>query len=95
MKNLYLLGVVALLSAGCITNRHAAAARVGKPPFPVQRDTLTLFDQARNRKVPIARYSPRTARRIPNQKLVIVSHGYGQNRGDSYLNYSFLTEHLA
>ena len=28
-------------------------------------------------------------------KIVIFSHGYGQNRGDSYLMYSYLTDYLA
>jgi predicted peptidase len=57
-------------------------------------DTLTLYDQSRQRAIPIAIYKPKT-NRTPKQKLVIFSHGYGQNKGGDYLAYSYLTEFLA
>ncbi|MDQ1087314.1 alpha/beta hydrolase [Siphonobacter sp. SORGH_AS_1065] len=58
----------------------------------VQLDTLTLFDTSRNRSIPIAIYQPKSnLNGIP----IIFSHGYGQNKGGAYLEYSYLTEFLA
>jgi predicted peptidase len=57
-------------------------------------DTLKLFDQSRQREIPIAIYKPKT-NIIEKQKVVIFSHGYGQNKGGDYLAYSYLTEFLA
>lgn len=58
-------------------------------------DTLKLYDQSRKREIPIAIYQPKTVKKTPKQRLVIFSHGYGQNRGGDYLMYSYLTEFLA
>jgi predicted dienelactone hydrolase len=60
----------------------------------VKRDTLTLFDQSRNRKIPVAFYLPKH-KKIPNQQVVIFNHGYGFNKGGDYFVYSYLTEKLA
>jgi predicted dienelactone hydrolase len=57
-------------------------------------DTLKLFDQSRQREIPIAIYKP-SSKVSGKQKLVIFSHGYGYNKGDTYLAYSYLTEFLA
>jgi predicted peptidase len=57
-------------------------------------DTLKLFDQSRQREIPIAIYKPSTEV-SGKQKLVIFSHGYGYNKGAAYLAYSYLTEFLA
>ncbi len=67
----------------------------GHRDYDVQLDTLTLFDQSRNRKIPVAIYQPKTDKRIPNQQLIIFSHGYGFNKGGDYFVYSYLTEKLA
>ena len=58
-------------------------------------DILEMFDNARQRKIPVAFYYPKTDKRNKNQQLVIFSHGYGQNKGGDYLTYSYLTENLA
>ncbi|SHK07857.1 alpha/beta hydrolase family protein [Chryseobacterium polytrichastri] len=63
--------------------------------YKVKLDTLTLFDQSRNRKIPIAFYSPETNRKILNQQVIIFNHGYGANKGGDYFIYSYLTEKLA
>ncbi|AZA50385.1 alpha/beta hydrolase [Chryseobacterium carnipullorum] len=63
--------------------------------FDVKLDTLTLFDQSRNRKIPVAFYSPKTNQKVSGQQVVIFSHGYGANKGGDYLVYSYLTEMLA
>jgi len=57
-------------------------------------DTLKLYDQSRQREIPIAIYKP-TSKVSEKQKLVIFSHGYGQNKGGDYLAYSYLTKFLA
>ena len=54
-----------------------------------------MFDQARQREVPIAVYKPKADKKIVSQKVIIFSHGYGQNKGGDYLAYSYLTEFLA
>jgi pimeloyl-ACP methyl ester carboxylesterase len=61
--------------------------------FAVSLDTFQLFDKSRQREIPIAIY--KTQAKVNNQKIVIFSHGYGQNKGKSYLTYSYLTEFLA
>lgn len=59
--------------------------------FTVSLDTLTLLDQSRNRKIPIAIYNPKAK----HSQLVIISHGYNQNEGRPYLGYSDLANFLA
>ncbi|WP_228413479.1 alpha/beta hydrolase [Chryseobacterium sp. CH21] len=63
--------------------------------YEVRLDTLTLFDQSRNRKIPVAFYYPKTNKKIPNQQVIIFNHGYGFNKGGDYFVYSYLTEKLA
>ncbi|AZA83444.1 alpha/beta hydrolase [Chryseobacterium lactis] len=63
--------------------------------YQVKLDTLTLFDQSRNRRIPIAVYKPQAEQKIPNQQVVIFNHGYGLNKGGDYFVYSYLTEKLA
>lgn len=63
--------------------------------YEVVVDTLSLFDQSRQRKIPVAIYKPKTNQPLSNQKVVIFSHGYGQNKGGDYLAYSYLTSFLA
>jgi predicted peptidase len=65
-----------------------------KSIFEFSLDTLKLYDQSRQREIPIAIYKPKTAI-TAKQKVVIFSHGYGQNKGGDYLAYSYLTEFLA
>jgi pimeloyl-ACP methyl ester carboxylesterase len=60
-------------------------------PYSFKSDTSTLFDQSRNRKIPVAYYKPQNA----NPKIVIISHGYEANQPGSYLKYSYLTDYLA
>jgi predicted peptidase len=52
--------------------------------FEFSLDTLKLYDQSRQREIPIAIYKP-TSKVSRKQKLVIFSHGYGQNKGGDYL----------
>ena len=59
----------------------------------VRVDTLTLFDQNRNRKIPVAFYIPETQKN--SKQIVIFNHGYGANQGGDYMIYSYLTKNLA
>ncbi|MFT3950251.1 MAG: hypothetical protein QM763_25015 [Agriterribacter sp.] len=70
----------------CVTNKQAKQRTAG-----FKSDTLALFDESRNRIIPVAFYKPKT----DSPKVVIFSHGYGQNKGGSYLYYAYLTEYLA
>ncbi|WP_415327159.1 alpha/beta hydrolase [Chryseobacterium sp. MMS23-Vi53] len=63
--------------------------------FDVKIDTLIMFDKARNRKIPVAFFSPKTDDKISKQQIVIFNHGYGGNKGGDYLIYSSLTKNLA
>lgn len=63
--------------------------------YETKLDTLTLFDKSRNRKIPVAFYSPKTDQKIPKQQVIIFSHGYGANKGGDYFVYSYLTQKLA
>jgi predicted esterase len=65
-----------------------------KSPFDISLDTLKLYDQSRQREIPIAIIKP-ISKISGKQKLIIFSHGYGQNKGGDYLAYSYLTEFLA
>lgn len=58
-------------------------------------DTLRLVDASRNRIVPVAIWKPAGCGRTPDNGMIVLSHGYGQNRPDSYLSYTYLTCFLA
>jgi|SRR5579875_3371392 len=86
-KNIYLVLLASLLFTSCLTNSKIPNSKTYTFGF----DTLTLFDQSRDRAIPVAFYKPR----IDSPKIVIFSHGYGRNEGGHYLYYSYLTEYLA
>ncbi|HMW40014.1 MAG: hypothetical protein K1X68_04820 [Saprospiraceae bacterium] len=65
------------------------------PHHPVHIDTLTLMDSLRQRPIPIAIYRKNNHPLTKNQKVIILNHGYNDNRKYSYLGYSFLAEYLA
>lgn len=54
--------------------------------------TLDFYDVQRKRLIPVAVDIPIRQERCP---VVIFSHGYDQNRGGSYLVYTYLTHTLA
>lgn len=58
-------------------------------------EPMDFFDTTRNRLIPVAMYKPKTKKPAARQKLVIFSHGYGENKGGDNLVYSYLTESLA
>jgi predicted esterase len=86
-KYIYLHCLIFSLFTSCLTNKNITSSNT----FSFKLDTLTLFDKSRNRQIPIAFYKPQ----IDRPKVVIFSHGYGQNNGGDYLTYSYLTEYLS
>lgn len=58
-------------------------------------DTFRWYDAARQRVVPVAIYQPERLVRGIRPELIIFSHGYGQNQGGDYLQYTYLTTFLA
>ena len=58
-------------------------------------DTLTWFDSSRQRKIPVAIYKSRQSKVNAKPAIIVFSHGYGQNRADSYTAYSYLCNFLA
>ncbi|ATL49626.1 alpha/beta hydrolase [Chitinophaga caeni] len=86
-KNTCLVLLTYLLFTACLTNSKIAKSQT----HTLGLDTLTLFDQSRSREIPVAFYKPH----IDSPKIVIFSHGYGQNEGGNYLYYSYLTTYLA
>lgn len=89
MKN-YLFLFFALFLVQCSINRNIAES----PSKNFKRDTLTYFDSARNRKIPVAIYQPKN-KNLANHIPVIFSHGWGENKGGDYFRYDYLTESLA
>lgn len=63
--------------------------------YSVKTERFVFYDSSRNRKIPVEIYKPKIDQIIFNQKVVVFSHGYGFNRGDSYLGYSYIGEFLA
>lgn len=63
--------------------------------YQVEVYKSAFFDASRDRLIPVAFYLPQSKTKIANQKIVIFSHGYGENKGGDYLLYSYLTENLA
>jgi peptidoglycan/xylan/chitin deacetylase (PgdA/CDA1 family)/predicted esterase len=61
----------------------------------IRIDTITLFDKERQRIIPVAIYKSKTDTVLSNKKIILFSHGYGQNKGGDYLAYSYLTDFLA
>lgn len=86
-KNIFCLILSAFLLLSLLPDKKTTAGN----SYNFSLDTLTLFDKSRNREIPVAFYMPE----IDSPKIVIFSHGYGQNKGGDYLAYSYLTEFLA
>lgn len=60
--------------------------------IPFKQDSVVFFDATRNRAIPVELYVPSKGKKA---KVVIVSHGYGFNKGGDNRAYSYLTEALA
>jgi dienelactone hydrolase len=94
MPKIYLFLLIALITS-CLSTKKATNSRLTNDDYGVRLDSLELFDSGRNRKIPVALYLPVVSVKIKNQKLIIVNHGYDQNKSGSNKEYSYLTEKLA
>lgn len=91
MKHIFII-ILSLALVQCSSNSRVISS--GNEKLGFKLDTLSLFDQSRNRKIPIAIYQPKDARQA-NKIPIIFSHGYGENNGSDYLTaYNYLTEFL-
>lgn len=81
-------------STGILLYRNANKLVLKDGLYPFSLKYEQLYDQNRQREIPIALYKPLVNIKA-KQKLVIFSHGYGQNKGGDHLAYSYLTEFLA
>jgi len=86
-KNIVCFLLTFLTLTSCLTNQKVAKNKT----YTFKLDTLTLLDQTRSRKIPIAYYKSQ----IDSPKIVIFSHGYYKNESGSYFKYSYLTEFLS
>lgn len=60
----------------------------------IQND-MDLYDQPRNRTIPVALYFSDSSKHKASQQIVIFSHGYGGNKGGDNKVYAYLTNYLA
>lgn len=91
MKKILII-TLGLLLIQCSSGKKSATGDGSGSEFSL--DTITCFDQSRNRNIPVAIYQPKD-KNVANNIPVIFSHGYGENKGGDYLLYSYLTEFLA
>lgn len=90
-----MIKILYIFIIGLLTSNSTLGQSVdNKSDYTISLDTLKLYDQSRQREIPIAIYKPKTDI-TEKLKVVIFSHGYGQNKGGDYLAYSYLTEYLA
>jgi len=108
MKHIYfvllfiLLLAVAHVYAGPVDSLNGQSGYGGGPEWPayiaqpsIKRDTLVLFDSARNRSIPVTYYAPDYKPGSRGFNLVILSHGYNENSPGSYFGYAYIGEKLA
>ena len=90
-----MINILYIFTIGLLTSCSTFGKSVeDKSHYEFSLDTLKLYDQSRQREIPIAVYKP-TSKVFGKQKIIIFSHGYGQNKGGDYLAYTYLTEYLA
>lgn len=94
MYRIYSKILICLLLASCANSKKASAPSPNNT-YAFKLDSLELFDKSRNRKIPVAIYSPASDQKIKHQQVIIFSHGYGENKGGDNRIYSYLTENLA
>ncbi|MBI1342513.1 MAG: alpha/beta hydrolase [Terrimonas sp.] len=95
MTQLYKLIILSTILTSCLNHKTATTLQTINKTYDFKLDNVEIFDNARNRKIPVAFYFPKTGQEIKNQQIIIFSHGYGQNKGGNNLVYSYLTENLA
>lgn len=94
MKKIYFQIFLSIFLISCSNNKKSNS-QISNNSYPVKLDSLELFDKSRNRKIPVAIFQPKSDTKINNQRVIIFSHGYGENKGGDNMIYSYLTETLA
>lgn len=79
----YFVSVFSLIILSIVTFAQSA---------PFKQDSVVFLDATRNRAIPVELYLPNSLKKA---KVVILSHGYGFNKGGDNRAYSYLTEALA
>ena len=92
---IYLQILFCFFLLSCTSHKNTTNTKVNNQAFKVKSDRASWLDSSRNRLIPVAFYSPIVKDKISNQKLVIVSHGYGENKPGANKSYSYLTKKLA
>lgn len=92
---IYLQILFCFLIISCTSNKNTAKEKNTSQNFEVKLDSSNWFDTSRKRLIPVAFYSPKTNQKIINQRVVIVSHGYAENKPGANKGYSYLTRNLA
>ena len=92
---IYLQILFCLFLLSCTSNKNITNTKLNNQAFEVKSDSASWLDSSRNRLIPVAFYSPIVKDKISNQQLVIVSHGYGENKPSANKSYSYLTKKLA
>jgi predicted peptidase len=95
MKRVVYVPIVLCLILGSCKSNSNTIGKANKLAYEVRLDSASMFDNAREREVPVTFYLPKTDKKIAKQQLVIFSHGYYQNRVGSNRKYSYITEKLA
>jgi predicted peptidase len=94
MRIIYVIKIACLFLLGCQSNSKTTN-KVSNQTFEVKLDSIVMFDNAREREVPVVFYLPKTYKKITKQPIIIFSHGYYQNAAGSNKKYSYITERLA
>jgi predicted esterase len=95
MLKIHLQILVCFLLLSCVTNKNLTIEKFNNQEFEIKSDSANWLDSSRNRLIPVAFYFPIVNDKISNQQLVIISHGYGENKPFANKSYSYLTEKLA
>jgi predicted peptidase len=87
--NYSILGVILLFSC------QPSTSQTKWTDCSIKLEKTIYLDSVRNRQIPIGLYAP--TKQISTEKLplIIISHGYNENRPDSYLSYSFIAKKFA
>ncbi len=92
---IYLQILFCFLVLSCTSNKNATNTKGDNQEFEVKSDSANWLDSSRNRLIPVAFYFPILDNKISNQQLVIISHGYGENKPGANKSYSYLAKKLA
>ncbi len=94
LRIIFLLGLLTACLAKTSTGKELLQL-TDPEPLTLVSDTLVWYDSVRQRTIPVAIFHNSAFPGEGLRPVVLFSHGYGRNNGESYLKYSYLLEHLA